>query len=571
MCSFVQRLYKLAADQGHALAEVDLGFFYEVGRGGLPKDDREAVGLYKRAAEQGNALGQNNLGRFYQAGRGGLPQSDEEAARFYRLAADQGNGFAQNNLGALYARGRGGLPKDDREAAGFFKRAAEQGIAPGQSNLGLFYSNGRGGLPQSDEEAARLYRLAADQGNAFAQSNLGFLYERGRGGLPSDDAEAARLYRLAAGQGVPEAQNRLAILYEEARGGLPKNIREAIRLYKLAAQQDRDLDARRKASNALTRLGVVAAAVSPSAPPGPGAAKPVIGFLPTNYEGRSDGSALKEFRSALKEGGYIEGKNVEIDFRWSDNQRERYELAADMVRSQVAVIVALGGAAVDAANAATSTIPIVFNTNLDPVKFGLVASLNQPGGNLTGMTLMTSEIVGKQLQLLHEMAPGVTTVGYLSDPRTRTAEDLTNDIIAASRALGTELIVAEANTQTEIETAFVTLLQRGIGALVVGPYARFDANSKRILEFVARNRIPAMFTDPSWVKRGGLMSYGANKPGLNKVTVDYVVRILKGAKPANLPVQRPTVFDLSINLTTAKMLGLTVPQTLFVVATELID
>jgi len=278
------------------------------------------------------------------------------------------------------------------------------------------------------------------------------------------------------------------------------------------------------------------------------------------------------FREALNQAGYIEGRNVRIEVRSADRQPTRlHELAANLVRNQVAVIVAVDGMAIDAAKSATSTIPIVFNTNLDPVKFGLVASLNRPGGNLTGMTLMTSEILGKQLQLLHELVPGVTTFGYLSDPSTRTTEDLTNDIIAASRAIGTELVVAEARRRSDLETALSTLVQRGTGALIVAPYLIFSTNSVRILEFVASNKIPAMYPNPSWVKRGGLMSYGANIAGLNKVTADYVGRILKGAKPANLPVQQPTAFDLAINLNIAKALGLDVPPTLLARADEVIE
>jgi putative ABC transport system substrate-binding protein len=187
------------------------------------------------------------------------------------------------------------------------------------------------------------------------------------------------------------------------------------------------------------------------------------------------------------------------------------------------------------------------------------------------MTLMTSEILGKQLQLLHEMVPGVTTFGYLSplSPDDQ-VEDLTNNIVAASLALGAELVVVEARSRSDIETAFATLVQRGTGALVIPPYLVFG-NSDRVLELVAWHRIPTICSDVSWVRRGGLMSYSANRAGVNKVTVDYIVRILKGAKPANLPVQQPTAFDLAINVTTAKRHGLAVPQTLLVLATELID
>jgi TPR repeat protein len=406
------RLSRLAAEQGDASGYANLGFFYEMGRGGLPKDDSEAARQYKLAADNGDSWGQYNLGRFYRAGRGGLTANDGEAVRLYKLASDQGHASAEVDLGFFYEVGRGGLPRDDREAAGLYKRAAEQGNASGQNNLGRFYLNGRGGLAQSDEEAARLYRLAADQGNAFAQSNLGFLYETGRGGLPADDSEAARLYRLAAGQGVPIAQNKLAILYEEARGGLPRNIGEAIRLYKLAAQQDRDLDARRQASDALARLGVVTATVSPSAPPGGGATIPVIGFLSTTQPGPQ--RAIEAFRSALKEGGYIEGKNVEIDFRWSTNQREMYELAADMVGRHVDAIVASGGLlAAQAAKAATDIVPIVVVGGGDPVAAGLAKSLNRPGGNVTGITSNLNQHASKRLELLLDLVPDATAIGYL--------------------------------------------------------------------------------------------------------------------------------------------------------------
>jgi putative tryptophan/tyrosine transport system substrate-binding protein len=294
---------------------------------------------------------------------------------------------------------------------------------------------------------------------------------------------------------------------------------------------------------------------------------PTIGYLSFAFN-----DVTNRYRRAFNDAGYIEGRDVKIEVRSVDRQRARLpELAADLVRSQVAVIVALDGAAINAAKAATSTIPIVFITQLDPVKVGWVASLNQPGGNLTGMTLMMSEILTKQLQLLHEMAPGVTTFGYLSPFAGDQVDDLTNDMVAASHALGTELVVVEAPSRSEIETAFATLVQRGTGALVVPPYLVFGTNSDRVLELVAWHRIPTICPDVSWVRRGGLMSYSANGAGVNKVTVDYIVRILKGAKPANLPVQQPTAFDLAINVTTAKRHGLAVPQTLLVLATEFID
>jgi TPR repeat protein len=229
--------YKLAADRGDPSAQVDLGFFYSEGRGGLPKDDHEAARLYKLAADQGSARAQTNLGFFYSEGRGGLPKDDRQAARLYKLAAEQGDVLACANLGVFYRDGRGGLPQDDGEALRLFKLAADRGDASAQVNLGFFYSEGRGGLPKDDREAARLYKLAADQGSARAQTNLGFFYRDGRGGLPKDDREAAQLYKLAADQGDTLALTNLGLFYSEGRGSLPKDDREAARLYKLAADR----------------------------------------------------------------------------------------------------------------------------------------------------------------------------------------------------------------------------------------------------------------------------------------------------------------------------------------------
>ncbi len=233
------RLYKLAADQGDAGGRANLGVFYRGGRGGLPKDDGEAARLFKLAADQGDAGGRANLGFFYESGRGGLPKDDGEAARLYRLAADQGNAWGQNNLGVYYEKGLGGLPKDDREAARLYRLAADQGNAPAQVNLGFFYENGRGGLPKDEREAARLYKLAADQGDAGGRANLGVFYRDGRGGLPKDDGEAARLYNLAADLGNASAQNNLGFFYENGRGGLPKDDGEAARLFKATPKNSR--------------------------------------------------------------------------------------------------------------------------------------------------------------------------------------------------------------------------------------------------------------------------------------------------------------------------------------------
>jgi putative tryptophan/tyrosine transport system substrate-binding protein len=293
----------------------------------------------------------------------------------------------------------------------------------------------------------------------------------------------------------------------------------------------------------------------------------VIGHLGLGSPPRVD--YMEAFRKGLSEMGYVE-PNVRVEFRWAD-RAGLPELASNLVRSQVAVIVAPGGDALFAAKAATSTIPIVFTTGLDPVKWGLVANLNRPGGNMTGVATMSTLIVGKQLNLLREMVPRATTFGYLFPG---TAEDRTSDIIDitdASRALGTELVVAQVRGTGDIETAFATLGQRGTGGLVVSPYAPIEANSNRILGLAARNKIPAIYSNSSWVRRGGLMSYGASGAGLLNVIVDYVGRILKGAMPADLPVTQPTKFELVINLKTAKALGVTIPETLLSTADEVIQ
>jgi TPR repeat protein len=566
------RLFKLAAERGDALGNNNLGFFHESGRGGLPKDDGEAARFYKLAADSGEAWGQYSLGRFYQNGRGGLTQNDREAARLYKLAADQGHALAEVNLGFFYEVGRGGLPKDDREAVGLYKRAAEQGNAAGQNNLGRFYLNGRGGLPQSDEEAARLYRLAAEQGNAFAQVNLGVLYELGRGGLSSDDAEAARLYRLAAEQGVPIAQNKLAMFYEEGLGGLPKNIGEATRLYKLAAEQDGNPDAKQRASDALRRLGAATAAISPSAPSGRAqAAMPVIGFLNWGFPNRN-ADYLVAFRQGLAKAGYVEGQNAAIEYRWANMQTQRSPaLAKDLVQRDVAVIVTAGNTrSALAAKAATSTIPIVAAYGGDPVKDGLVASLNRPGGNITGVTYVTTQLGGKRLSLLRELVPQATTVGFLSGDSTwHTYEEQRSDILAAARALGREAIILETPSDRDYEAAFTTLVQRQAGALVVGAFT--FRNTNKILALAARYKIPTIYPGRGYVEAGGLMGYLANDNEVYRQIGIYAGRILKGTRPADLPVVQPTKFELVINLKTAKALGITIPETLLATVDDVIE
>jgi putative tryptophan/tyrosine transport system substrate-binding protein len=302
---------------------------------------------------------------------------------------------------------------------------------------------------------------------------------------------------------------------------------------------------------------------------------PMIGYLALVSGPR----AMASFRQELSEAGYVDGANVRIEFCIANNQAALLrELAADLVRSHAAVIVAPDGPAIGAAKAATSPlritseqIPIVFTTGLDPVKLGWVASLNRPGGNITGAALITAELVGKQLDLLHQMVPRAAILGYLSDPSISTSEETTSDIVAASRALGTELIRVNVRTSRDIGLAFETLVQRGASGLVVANSVITGTNGNEILMLAAQNKIAAMYPSSNWVRLGGLMSYGASDAGFHKLAVDYVVRILKGAKPADLPVQRPTAFDFVINLKTAETLGLTIPPTLLVSATELIE
>jgi TPR repeat protein/ABC-type uncharacterized transport system substrate-binding protein len=566
------RLSRLAAEQGDALGYNNLGFFYETGRGGLPKDDSEAVRHYKLAADGGDSRGQFHLGRFHQAGRGGLTADDREAARLYRLAADQGDSFAQSALGFLYENGRGGLPQDDREAVGLYQRSAAQGNAAGQNNLGRFYLNGRGGLPQSDDDAVRLYRLAAEQGNAFAQGNLGLMYETGRGPLLLDEAEAARLYRLAAEQGVPFAQNKLAMFYEEGLGGLPKNIGEATRFYKLAAEQERNPGAKRRARDALTRLGA-AVAVSPSAPSnGVQAAMPVIGILNWGFPDRN-ADFLAAFRQGLAKAGYVEGRNTAIEYRWANMQPRRFPiLATELVKRDVALIVTTGaGKAALAAKAATSKIPIVVTYAGDPVQDDLVASLNRPERNITGVTDVNTQLGGKRLSLLRDLVPQAMTFGFLAGGSDwDTYEEQRNDILAAAQALGREIIILETPNDRDYEAAFATLAQRHAGALVVGAFT--FRNPGKIRALAARYKIPTIY--PGWreaVVAGGLMGYGANTEEVFRQVGTYAGRILKGARPADLPVVQPTKYDLVVNLKTAKALGLTIPETLLAIADEVIQ
>jgi ABC-type uncharacterized transport system substrate-binding protein len=301
-------------------------------------------------------------------------------------------------------------------------------------------------------------------------------------------------------------------------------------------------------------------------------AMPVIGFLDSGSPELNQGLVVN-FRQGLADAGYVEGKNVAVEYRWANGQVGNLRaLAHDLVDRRVNVIVASGAvrSALEA-KAATSTIPIVISGGADPVRYGLVDSLHRPGGNVTGITVIHSELAGKRLELMHDLLPDATTVAYLtSDLRDRITREDTNELLAVSRALGRQVIVLECRSDSDLDTAFATLVESGARALVVEAFATAFNRRDRIVALAAQHKIPAIYPQSQYVYGGGLMSYTAATTH-RELAVQYVVPILKGAKPSDLPVQRPTRFLLVINLKTAKALGLNVPPTLLVRADEVIE
>jgi putative ABC transport system substrate-binding protein len=298
---------------------------------------------------------------------------------------------------------------------------------------------------------------------------------------------------------------------------------------------------------------------------------PVIGFLisasPDTYA-----PMVAAFRQGLKETGYIEGQNVAIEYRWAEGQFDRLPaMAADLVRRNATVIAALGPPAALAAKAATSTIPIVFVTGSDPVQAGLVASLNRPGGNVTGVYLLLIGLEGKRLGLLRDLVPHVKLTGLLINPRSPDSEAQSRALQAAARGVGQQILVVEAGSDGEFDAAFAALAQRQAGALVVAADIFFTARRERIVALVARLAIPAIYELREFAVAGGLMSYGTSLLDGYYQNGVYVGRILKGAKASDLPVLQSTKFEFVINLKTAKALGLEVPPGLSATADEVIE
>lgn len=298
----------------------------------------------------------------------------------------------------------------------------------------------------------------------------------------------------------------------------------------------------------------------------------VIGFLHSGSQGNWT-HALTAFRGSLGEAGYIENQNVKIEYRWADDQYNRLpSLAVDLVGRNPSLIVAGGGSiAALAAKRATSTVPIVFAMGADPVKMGLVASFNRPGANVTGVTFLLNALVAKRFELLRQLVPSVRLIGIIVNPDNPNAQNDVRDAQDAARTLGVQTYVANIRSEGETEAAFEGLRQQKVGALLVLPDPNFASRRNQIISLAARHSLPAIYFGREFMEAGGLMTYSASITNAYQLAAKYVDRILKGEKPADLPIQQPTKYELIINLKTAKTLGLSIPQSLQVAADELIE
>jgi len=300
-------------------------------------------------------------------------------------------------------------------------------------------------------------------------------------------------------------------------------------------------------------------------------AMPVVGFLDATSSSGAEGR-VRSFRQGLKESGYLEGDNVAIVHRWAEGQADRLPvLAADLIRQHVAVLATIGNTAALAAKAATTTVPTVFAVGEDPVRLGLIASLARPGGNLTGVNFFVGEVAAKRLELLRELVPGAVRVALLVNPANPNFETTSRDVEAAADALGLKIQVHSAGTIDELDTAFATFARERPDALFVGPDPFFAARRVQFALLAARHGLPATYTLRGFVEAGGLMSYGSSITDAYRQVGVYVGRILRGMKPADLPVVQASKFELVINRQAARMLGLTLPDKLLVAADEVIE